>query len=344
MTVDEHVEVGTKVLLRTALLLLSAYVVYLIRDVVLLVLLSMLTAAALTPAIVKLEKWGLSRTAAVIISYATLLLSGLLLLAVFVPLFFAEIKEFLQNWPEYTKRLDTFMSGLETYAAGLGFEFSKDQFTQNIGGNITTWFSQIFSTTIDAFRGFIHFIGYFFLALYLSLEERGIEKFFLLLTPRHYHKQALSIARRMQMKVSQWLFGQMLLMIIAFVIYYIGLSLLHIPYALAIALFGGLMEILPYVGPVLAAIPAIIIGLLASPVLGVSALLFYIVAHQAEAHIIAPQVMKHSAGLNPVALIIAILVGLQLGGPIGIILAVPITMVLSVFVEDLFEKKNIENQ
>jgi hypothetical protein len=115
--------------------------------------------------------------------------------------------------------------------------------------------------------------------------------------------------------VSQWLFGQALLMLIAFVMYYIGLSILGVPYALAIAFFGGLMEILPYIGPILAAIPAVLVGLLVSPVLGVSALIFYIIAHQAEAHIVAPQVMKHSAGLNPVALIVAILIGLELGGP-----------------------------
>ncbi len=339
MTVSEHVEIGTKVLLRAALLLAVAYIVYLLRDVVLLVLLAVLTAAALVPAITKLQKWGLSRTASVVISYAVLFFIGIILLAVFFPLFFSEIKQFLQNWPEYTKRLDSFMSGIQTYFSSIGIEFSKDQFSQNIENNIAGWFSQIFSTTINLFQGFIHFIGYFFLALYLSLEEQGIEKFFLLMTPKEYHAQALSIATRMQGKVSQWLFGQMLLMLIAFAIYYVGLSLLGVPYALAIAFFGGFMEILPYVGPVLAAIPAIIIGILSSPILGASALLFYIVAHQVEAHIVAPQVMKHSAGLNPVALIIAILVGLELGGALGIILAVPITMILSVFVEDLMEKR-----
>lgn len=340
MTVNEHVEVGTRVLLRAALLLAAAYLVYLIRDVVILVLLAVLTAAALVPAITKLRKFGLSRTAAVIISYAVLFAIGAILLAVFLPLFFSEIKQFLENWPEYTKRLDTFMGGIETYSQSIGIQFSKDEFSQNIEGNIAQWFSQIFSTTINLFQGFIHFIGYFFLALYLSLEERGIEKFFLLLTPRQYHAQALSIASRMQGKVSQWLFGQMLLMLIAFGIYYIGLTLLGVPYALAIAFFGGFMEILPYVGPVLAAVPAAIIALLASPVLGASVLAFYIVAHQVEAHIVAPQVMKHSAGLNPVALIIAILVGLELGGAIGIILAVPITMMLSVFVDDVLLKKS----
>ncbi len=340
MTVNEHVEVGTRVLIRAVLLLAVAYVLYLLRDVVVLVLLAVLTSAALVPAIARLQKFGLSRTASVVISYSLLFFAGVLLLAVFFPLFFSEIKQFLLNWPEYAKRLDSFMSGLQSYAQSIGVEFRQDEFSQNIEGNISQWFTQIFSTTLDLFQSFIHFIGYFFLALYLSLEEKGIEKFFLLMTPKEYHAQALSIASRMQGKVSQWLFGQMLLMLIAFGIYYIGLSLLGVPYALAIALFGGLMEILPYVGPVLAAVPAIVIGLLSSPVLGASALAFYIVAHQVEAHIVAPQVMKHSAGLNPVALIVAILIGLELGGPIGIILAVPITMILSVFVEDLLLKKS----
>lgn len=340
MTVNEHVEVGTKVLIRTAMLVGLAYVVYLIRDVVILVLLAVLTAAALVPAIARFQRFGLSRTASVIISYTILFAIGVILLAVFLPLFFSETKQFLQNWPEYAKRLDTFMSGIETYAQSIGIQFSKDEFSQNTEGDITRWFSQIFSTTVNVFQGVIHFIGYFFLALYLSLEERGIEKFFLLLTPKQYHAQALSLASRMQGKVSQWLFGQMLLMLIAFGIYYVGLLLLGVPYALAIALFGGLMEVLPYFGPILAAIPAIIIGLLSSPVLGASALVFYIVAHQIEAHIVAPQVMKHSAGLNPVALIIAILVGLELGGILGIILAVPLTMMLSVFVDDLLLKKS----
>lgn len=339
MTVNEHVEVGTRVLIRAALLVGSAYLVYLVRDVVLLVLLSVLTAAALVPAITKFRKFGLSRTAAVIISYALLFFAGAILLAVLLPLFFAELKQFLQNWPEYVVRLDTLMNGMQTYLASIGIEWSKTDFLQSLDSSTSSWFSQIFTTTLNLFQGFIHFIGYFFLALYLSLEEQGIEKFFLLVTPKEYHVQALSIASRMQSKVSQWLFGQMLLILIAFGIYYVGLTLLGVPYALAIAFFGGLMEILPYIGPVLAAVPAIIVGLFSSPVLGASALVFYIIAHQLEAHVVAPQVMKHSAGLNPVALIIAILVGLQIGGPLGIVLAVPTTMVLSVFVEDLVLKR-----
>jgi predicted PurR-regulated permease PerM len=128
-------------------------------------------------------------------------------------------------------------------------------------------------------------------------------------------------------------------MAIVFVIYYVGLSLFGVPYALAIALFGGLVEIVPYIGPILAAIPAVLLGLLEAPVVGFSVLAYYTVAHQLESHVIAPQVMKHSAGLSPVVLIVAVLIGLELGGAIGVLLAVPAAMVMGVFVEDFMEKK-----
>ncbi|MGK2848617.1 MAG: AI-2E family transporter [Minisyncoccota bacterium] len=336
---DERVVIGTQVAIRLLIWIAVIYLLYLLRSVVLLVLFSLLTAAALAPAIAKLRKWHFSRTAAVIIIYAIVFLGGVTLLAILLPLFFTEMKTFLEDWPQYAQHLDIFLSRTQMYLHPLGIEFQKEEFFQGIEAGITGGNIGIFSTTIELFQGFIHFIGFFFLALYLSIEEKGIEKFFLLLTPAEYHTQALSLASRMQGKVSQWLFGQMLLMVIAFFVYAVGLTILGIPYALAIAVFGGFMEILPYIGPVLAAIPAILAGMMISPILGVTVFIFYIIAHQLEAHIIAPQVMKRSAGLNPVALILAILIGLELGGPVGIILAVPITMILSVFVDDILEKK-----
>lgn len=265
---DERVGIGTKIALRLALLAVGAYFLYLVRDVLLVVLFAILTAAALSPAISKLQEWRLSRVAAVIIVYAILFFGSVALLTIFLPLFFSEVKEFLQNWPEYVRRLDAFLLNFQAYLNTVGVDFQKEQFFQDIQSNIAGWLSNILSTILGLFQSFIHLIGFFFLALYLSLEEKGIEKFFLLLTPKEYHAQAISIASRMQGKVSQWLVGQTLLMLIAFAMYYIGLTALHVPYALAIAFFGGIMEILPYIGPVIAAIPAIVIGLLVTPWLG----------------------------------------------------------------------------
>ncbi|HLC95195.1 MAG TPA: AI-2E family transporter, partial [Patescibacteria group bacterium] len=257
---DQAVIVGTKIAVRLIILVIGLYALYFVRDVVFVVLFAILTAAALAPAITALQRRSLSRAMAVIIVYLIVLVGGIALTLIFLPLFFSEIKEFLRSWPEYTAYLNAWLSGVHAYFGAFGIDFQTDQLFQNIEGSIARWFSNALSLTVGLFQGFIHLIGFFFLALYLSLEEKGIEKFFLLLTPKEYHIQALSIASRMQGKVSQWLLGQALLMLIAFVLYYIGLKILGVPYALAIAFFGGLMEILPYIGPILAAIPAILIG------------------------------------------------------------------------------------
>lgn len=339
MSVDERVEAGTKILIRIVLMALGLWFLYLIRDVVLLMFLSVLTAAAMAPVILRLKRFGFSRTAAVVLSYSVFFLSIISLLALLVPIFLDEVRDFVAQWPRYGEHFSSTLSLIEDYLTPLGVEFHKELLFTDIEQSMKQVFSGVFSTTITFFSTMISIFGFFFLALYLSLEEKGIEKFFLLLTPEQYHSYALSIAERMSGKVSQWLSGQLLLMVIIFAIYYIGLTLLGIPYALAIAFFGGLLEIIPYIGPIIAGFPAVIMGLFISPVMGFSVLAFYIIAHQLEGHIIAPQVLKRSIGLNPVVLIITVLIGAKLGGPLGILIAVPTIMMLSVFVEDFINKK-----
>lgn len=341
MTVNEHIEVGTKVFLRAVLIIAAVYAIYLIRDVVLIIFLAVITSAAVAPAVMRLKRLGFSRTSSVILTYSILFSSIVAVISVLVPIFLTEIREFVSHWPRYAEQFGKTLSALESYLEPLGIAFDKESFFTNLEQDATSSFTGIFSTTVSIFSGAISVLGFFFLALYLSLEEKGIEKFFLLLTPEHYHKYALSIAERMSGKVSQWLFGQLLLMIIIFAIYFVGLSVLGVPYALALAFFGGIMEIIPYVGPIIAAVPAVILSFMISPLFGLSVLAFYLIAHQLEGHIVAPQVLKRSIGLNPVVLIIAALVGAELAGVLGILLAIPTTMMLSVFVEDFLNKKEV---
>lgn len=339
MTVEQSVEAGTKIIIRLALLAALLFFLYLIRDVVLLTFLSVLTAAALSPAIRRIRHLGLSRAPAVVITYSTVLLGLIAILSYLTPIFFEELRSFAETSSAYTERLDRIFSALENNLQPFGITFERTSFFEGVEERVNESLSGLFSTTVNFFSLLVSIAGFFFLALYLSLEEKGIEKFFLLLTPARYHSYALSIAERMQGKVSQWLFGQLLLMLLIFVIYFAGLSLLGVPYALALAFFGALLEIIPYIGPIIASVPALILGFLVSPVLGFSVAAFYIIVHQIEGHIIAPQVLKRSIGLNPVVLIISVLVGAKIGGALGVLIAIPTVMMLSVFVEDFLEKK-----
>lgn len=339
MNNESIVDVGTRLILRLALIVVGVYFLYLVRDVVLVVFLSVLTSSALSPVITMLTKKRIPRTGAVIITYIGLLTLFVAFIGFFIPVFVSEIRDFAENWTVYSDHLSVFLSGAEQYTKTFGLTFNKASLLQNAGGSVAGGFSGIFSTTIGVFSTLVSFLGFFFLSLYFSIEENGIEKFFLAIAPERYHEWSLSLARRIRERVSRWLAAQLFLMFILFVIYYIGLSLLGIPYALAIALFGGLMELIPYIGPVVSAIPALILAFLASPSLGFITLVFYVITHQLEGHVLAPQVMKHSAGLNPVVLIIAVLIGFKLGGSVGVLLAGPTAMVLGVFVEDFLEKK-----
>jgi predicted PurR-regulated permease PerM len=110
------------------------------------------------------------------------------------------------------------------------------------------------------------------------------------------------------------------------------------PYALSLAIFAGLMEIVPYVGPIVSAIPAVILGLTISPMTGLMVLILVFAVQQFENHVIVPQIMKKALGLDPIAIILALLIGLKLGGVLGAILAIPIATAIGVVIEDLMKK------
>jgi predicted PurR-regulated permease PerM len=116
-----------------------------------------------------------------------------------------------------------------------------------------------------------------------------------------------------------------------------------VPYALALALFGAIFEIIPYIGPVIAAVPGVAIAFLVSPVMGFSVLAFYIIVQQIEGNVLAPQIIKRSVGLSPAVLIIAVLIGAKLGGGLGILLTIAVVMMLSIFVEDFLEKQTLRS-
>jgi predicted PurR-regulated permease PerM len=100
------------------------------------------------------------------------------------------------------------------------------------------------------------------------------------------------------------------------------------------------LEIVPYVGPIVSAIPGVILGFLISPLTGFLALLVYVVSQQLENNILVPLIMKRAVGLNPVAIILALLAGAKIGGALGAILAVPVAAAIGIVMRDMFFKEN----
>ena len=164
------------------------------------------------------------------------------------------------------------------------------------------------------------------------------------IVPEKYEDYAINLWKRAELKVGLWLQGQLLLGLIMGLLVYVGLSLMGIKFALILGFLAAILEIVPMVGPVLAAIPAIFLAFLLSPTLGLWVIVFYVIIQQLENHILVPIVLGKTVGLNPVVVIIALLVGQQLAGIPGMILSVPLATIIVEMMDDLAKHKDSRRQ
>ncbi|EKD58330.1 MAG: protein of unknown function UPF0118 [uncultured bacterium] len=332
------IDISTGAIIRTIAIVLGLWFLYLVRDVVALFFLSVILTATLDPAIDWLSRRKISRSFGVIIIYIALFLIVGMFVSLAAPPLVSQFKSFAQNIPAYSSSLANTFAGVEKYAFSYGISFDSHDFLQNLAGNFFQSSSQFFGATVGVFTFFISLLVILALTFYMSVKEDGMNKFLVSITPQDHQEYVISVADRIKVKIGKWLGGQILLMLIIFLLDFIALSIFNIPYALALALLAGLLEIVPYLGPIISASLASLVGFFISPVTGLIVLGILTVIQQIESHIIVPQIMKKAVGLNPVVVILSLLIGAKLGGTLGAILAVPIATSIGVIIGDIVER------
>ena len=339
-----QIDISTSVILRTIAILLGFWFLYLVRDVLALFFLSIILAATFDPAIDWMSSKKIPRAFSISIIYVLLFALVGFLFSIIVPPLVGQFKQFTTDIPMYSEKLTAIFSGFEQYAQSYGFSFNSHEFLQNTFGDLSKSSGNLFSTTVSVVSFFISALVVLALTFYMSVREDVMNKFFVSIAPKAQHDYIVSLTNRIKNKIGKWLGGQMLLMLIIFVLDFAVLSAFGVPYALILAMLAGLLEIVPYLGPIISTALASAIGFLISPMVGLIVLCVLTVIQQLESHVIVPQVMKKVVGLNPIVVILALLIGAKLGGSFGAILSIPIATSLSVFVGDLIEKKNKDEE
>ena len=334
-----QVDISTGIIFRVVLIILALWFLYLVSDIIALIFVSILIVSAIDPAIDWMQRKKIPRPLGVAIIYVVLLAIIVLAISFLIPPLITQFRDFSQNLPNFSKEIVSFLDQLETYFGGQGDVVGSPQQISDLNNNFFSISGKIFSGTVGVFSGFISAIAILAMAFYMAVKEDGIKRFIISLTPEKHKQYAADLTERIEFKMGKWLQGQLILMVIIFVLDFVGLSLLKVPYALALAIFAGFMEVIPYVGPIVSAIPGVILGFTISPLTGFLTLLLYWLAQQFENYIIVPQVMKKAVGLNPVTVIVALLIGVKLGGIPGAILAIPVAAAISVVIEDLLSEK-----
>jgi predicted PurR-regulated permease PerM len=332
-----HISVSTGTIVRFFAVILGLWLLFLIRDIVALFFLSVIFTATLDPVIDRLSRKNISRSVAVFIIYILLIVGIGILMSFIVPPLVSQFQDFTRNIPTYSETMTQIFSGVQDYAKSYGIQFDSHAFLQNIFSGIFQSSGQLFSTTINVLSFFISVLVILALTFYMSVKEDSMNKFIISITPVSRKDYIVSLADRIKHKIGKWFAGQIFLMLIIFILDFVSLSVFRIPYALILALLAGILEIVPYLGPIISTVLAASIGFLISPVTGLIILGVLTIIQQLESHVIVPQVMKKAVGLNPVVVILSLLIGAELAGTLGAVLAVPIATSIGVFVDDLVQ-------
>lgn len=339
---NRTIEISSGTILRTIFILLLLWFLFLVRDILFLVFISVIIVSAIDPIVDWFQRREVPRALTVLVVYVVFISILGTAIGLLIPPLTSEIRGLGENFPALVEKLSGYFRVIRDYAVSHNLQ----QQISNLSGSIAEKLSQtgtsVLGGTISFIGGIFSFVVVLSVAFYMSVQEKGIKKFFASLMPEEHREYTSGLVDRIQFKMGRWLQGQVFLMLIIFLLDYVGLLLIGAPYALVLALVAGILEIVPYIGPVISAVIAVSVSFLHSPLTGLLVLGLFVLVQQLEGYVFTPLVMKKAVGLNPVVVILALMIGAKLGGVMGIIVAVPVAAVAGEILNDLTKKEEAE--
>lgn len=327
------INISTASILKFISIILGLIFLYFLRDVVLMIFAALILAIAFDRPIDALEKRGVPRFLGVILIYLLLFAVIAFLFYLVFPVLAAQIKNFVSNYSFYLKKVGQLQPKTNLFNL-------KDLFNQ-LADRLTASAETVFGTLVAFFGGVISFLTVLVVAIFLNVQEKGVRKFVFYLTPEKHQDYVLHLFDRIQQKVGGWLWGKIILAIIIGVLVSGGLSLLGIRYALLLGFLAALLNFIPVIGAIVSAVPAVLLGLTQSPILGLAVVLLYLFINIIlENFFLVPLLMKKAVDLNPALIILVALIGAKIAGIAGVILAIPAAAIIAVLIGEYIQKRS----
>ncbi len=334
-------------------LLIGFWLLYEIRDIIFIFFVAMLFAAALDPTVDQLEKYKVPRPISVIV--IILLLLGLLTVFIsnFIPILANELLELARqaqdlienlaegniDLPAYLEWLKPMINSAFANVDAGGLSAALENNLANLGTELFKFSGSAFKVFINVSNGIANGILVLLLVYFITVDEHLIDKFIHSIFPSKYSKYITQKTNAIKLKIGQWLRGQIALMVAVGVATYIGLVALGVEYAFTLAMFAGITELIPVIGPLIGWIAAVPIAANDSglQVLWVTILFFGI--QRLENNILVPIIMNKATGLHPIIVLFAMLVGYRFMGIIGVVISIPVAATIGIFLDDYLGKE-----
>ena len=337
MQTPTSITITTETLIKVVLVAAAAWLLYVLRDIAIVMLTAIVIASAIEPAAKKCMRLGIARTPAVILVYLIFLSTLLGVLYLFVPLLLSETASFVATFPTYLEYLHSIPA---EYAPILDVAQANPstaitQLVADVQGLVTNFSRDALNVVSVVFGGVLSFILIIVFSFYFSVQERGIEDFLRIVTPIKYENYVVSLWKRAQYKIGLWMQGQLLLGIIVGVLVYLGLTIIGVKHALVLAVVAGIFELIPVFGPMLSAIPAVMVGFGSGGVtIGLLVIALYVIIQQFENHLIYPLVVTKVVGVPPLLIILSLIIGAKVAGVLGMLLSAPVAAVIQEMIAD----------
>ncbi|OGM18257.1 hypothetical protein A2686_03575 [Candidatus Woesebacteria bacterium RIFCSPHIGHO2_01_FULL_38_10] len=323
----KKIEISHKTIIFSVFFLISLWLIYIVRQVILEFFLALLITAILNPLITNLSKHKIPRSISVLIVYTLLLLLFSVTIAAIIPPLIDQTSEFINNLPRFLKNL------------GISAFFS-DQIVEQLISQIGGVPGRIAKFTLSIFSNLLAVVAVLVFAFYLLSDRENLDKQLETFLGEKRNRELGKVIDLLEVRLGNWARGQFTLMLVVGALNYFGLTLLGVPFALPLAILAGFLEIVPYIGPIIAAIPAVFIGFGTSFILGIAVASLTFLVQQVENYVLVPKIMQKQAGVNPIATLLSLAIGFRLAGVIGLVISVPTFIMLGVLTKYYFESRS----
>jgi predicted PurR-regulated permease PerM len=342
---DIRVSITPGTVFAALLVVAGAYIFWLLRDLALLVLTAIVIASAIEPGIAFFVRQRIPRFFSVLLIYAFIFGSVLSVIYLLFPPIIADAANFLSTLPRYIDmpNIPFSFSSIADAANFINRQQGIPSFVQTLLSFQSVFVAGGSGIIQNLFGGIYSFALVTVLSFYFALQDTGVDDFLRMVMPVKHEEYSVNLWKRSQKKIGLWMQGQILLSIFVGILAYLGLLLLGIPYALLLAVFTAIAELIPVFGSLIAGTIAVMVAYGSGGVpLGLIVAGLFIVVNQFESNLIYPLIVKKIVGVPPLLVIVALIAGYTLAGFLGALLSVPVAAVLLEFITDFDKRKRRE--
>jgi len=321
-------------------LIISLYILWQIRQVVLLLFAAVVLATVLNRVVGRIQQYHIKRGFAIAITIVILLLLIVGFFAFVIPRIVDQLQQSIDVLPQVSERITTWLNWLQSTIPGAMFEqlHVLENIPQQLQTRIAQLLGNFFVILNNSLAVVLSLLLFLVLTIMLLANPSQYRRVFILAFPTFYRRRIDEILSESEESLVSWIKGTLIAMVVIGLVSFIGLSILGVPLPLVNAALAGLLEFIPNVGPTLSVVPPALLALLDAPWKAGAVTLLYIAIQQFESLVLVPLIMKQEVDLMPVFTILAVVVFASLFGFLGLFLAIPLLIVVQIWLKEVLVK------